>query len=73
MPTHPQIRTLPVFPDNLPLYDLLRLFEMGRSHMAILVKPGPGYDSSSSDDEDYSEQRATNYLQSNSSRVCERS
>lgn len=49
-----KIRTLPVLPDSLPLYDLLRLFETGRSHMAVLVQRlgGGGAYLSSSDESD---------------------
>lgn len=50
-----KIRTLPVLPDSLPLYDLLRLFETGRSHMAVLVQRlggGGAYLSSSDESEE---------------------
>ncbi len=51
-----KIRTLPVLPDSLPLYDLLRLFETGRSHMAVLVSKlndggGDGWSSSEEEEE----------------------
>jgi len=37
-----QLRMLPRLPADTPLYDLLRLFESGRSHMAVVVEPPAG-------------------------------
>ena len=37
-------RNMPRVPAKTPMYDLLRLFQTGKSHMALLVKP-PGLES----------------------------
>jgi hypothetical protein len=34
-----KMRSLPFLRGNTPLYDLLRLFETGRCHMAVLTEP----------------------------------
>lgn len=35
------LRMLPRLSADTPMYDLLRLFESGRSHMAVLTEPPP--------------------------------
>mmetsp|Transcript_4479 Transcript_4479/g.12914 ORF Transcript_4479/g.12914 Transcript_4479/m.12914 type:complete len:574 (+) Transcript_4479:397-2118(+) len=34
-----KLRSIPTLPADMPCYDLLRLFQTGRSHMAVLVQP----------------------------------
>ncbi|KXZ56625.1 hypothetical protein GPECTOR_1g563 [Gonium pectorale] len=37
-----RLRSIPRLPATTPMYDMLRLFQTGRSHIAVLTQPPPG-------------------------------
>ncbi|KAG2442805.1 hypothetical protein HXX76_002884 [Chlamydomonas incerta] len=37
-----RMRSIPRLPATTPMYDMLRLFQTGRSHIAVLTQPPPG-------------------------------
>ncbi len=39
-----RIRSLPYLRADIAMYDLLKLFQTGRSHMVVLTKPPPAAD-----------------------------